>query len=354
MAANEADDGIEVALAPAAAPMLERAGVPWLEPLRGRISAMRREGRMPHGFLLTGAPGAGQGEVALWLAAEVLCRASGERPCRQCADCRLILAGSHPDLHWVGVLPDKKEISIDQLRALAATLSMRSYRSGAKVAVIAPAEAMSLKAFNALLKTLEEPPQDTYLVLAASRIDRVPKTVLSRCVRLVVPLPDEKRAHAWLLQQRESPDWAALLALAGGAPFLALDYERDGLGTVEAEMQEALDAAAAGRLDFVAFAAHCAKNAPVARLAWLESWLTRSLKDATVASDLVNDNRLPWLRPPGRDTKIRAGFALLDRLREARRDAGSALNLQLLFEGLAVSLAALVGQPAGESRGNAG
>jgi DNA polymerase-3 subunit delta' len=349
-----ADDEDDVALAPAAAPMLARAAVPWLGPVRTRLATMQDLCRLPHAFLISGSAGAGQAETATWLAARLLCRATDGRPCGECADCRLIRAGSHPDFRWVGVLPDKKEISIDQLRALSEALSLRSYRGGAKVAVISPAEAMSTKAHNALLKTLEEPARETYLVLAASRIDRIPKTILSRCTRLVLPLPDEESALAWLRRQGRSADWPALLALARGAPFLAVEHEEAGLGTLDAEMREVLAAAGEGRLDFVAFAAHSAKNAPAARLAWLESWLTRSLKDDALASDLVNNNRLPWLRPPGRETKIRAGFALLHRLRDALRDAGGSLNMQLLFEGLAVSLAALVGQAGGRSRGNAG
>ena len=134
--------------------------------------------------------------------------------------------------------------------------------------------------------------------------------------------------------------------MPGGAPFLAADYAAAGLAELDAEMQEAISAAVAGRLDVVAFADACAKNAPSARLVWLESWLTRSLKEAALASDLVNNNRLPWLRPPGLETKIRAGYGLLDQLRDARRLVGGALNTQLLFEGLTVSLTALVGRPA--------
>jgi DNA polymerase-3 subunit delta' len=265
-----------------------------------------------------------------------------------------LLAGNHPDFHWVSVLEDKKEIGIDQLRALSASLALRSYRGGAKVAVVFPLEAMSIKAHNAILKTLEEPAPETFLVLGASRIDRIPKTVLSRCTRIELPVPGQETAMAWLARQSPSKSWRPLLALARGAPFLALEYEEAGLAGLEDEMRDALAAAGEGRLDFVAFAAHCAKNAPVARIAWLESWLTRSLKDDALAGDLVNDNRVPWLRPPNRDTKIRAGLGLLDELRAARRDAGSSLNMQLLFEGLAVALAALVGPTAGSSRGNTG
>ncbi len=334
----------EVTLVPETAPLLARARVPGLEPVRARLCGLQSQGRVPHGLLLTGRAEAGQVEVAAWLAALLLCRGGGGNPCGECVDCRLVRAGSHPDFHWVGILPDKKEIAIDQLRALSATLSMRSYRGGAKVAVISPADAMSVKAHNALLKTLEEPPGETYIVLAASRVERIPKTTSSRCMRIAMPLPQPAAALAWLAEHGVARDAEALLALAGGAPFLALEHYRDGLGSLESEMQEAVAAAVEGRLDIVAFADHSARNSPGARLAWLESWLTRSLKDAALASDGVNNNRLPWLRPPGLETKIRAGYGLLERLREARRKAGGPLNVQLQFEGLAVRLAALVGR----------
>jgi len=336
----------EVAAAPPMAPLLERAAAPWLAPRRDQLRALQDQGRLPHGLLLAGSPGAGQAELSAWLAARVLCRTPRQAACGACADCRLVLAGNHPDLHWVGVLADKKEIGIDQVRQLSLALAMRSYRGGAKVAVIAPTEAMNAKAFNALLKTLEEPAPETYLLLAAGRIDRMPRTVMSRCLRLRLPVPAESEALAWLAARSAGEPWPALLTLAGGAPFLAEQHARDGLGGLDGEMREMIAAAMEGRLDFVAFAEVCARNAPAARIAWLEIWLTRSLKEAATGSDLVNNNRLPWLRPPGVEMKIRAGHRLLDQLREARRQVGGSLNAQLLFEGLAVSLAALLGSPA--------
>ena len=173
MADKELDD--EVALAPEMPPLLERATVDWLEPMRARLDGLQAQGRMPHGLLLTGTPGAGQAEIAAWLGARLLCRADAGQPCGQCADCRLFRAGNHPDFRWLGVLPDKKDIGIEQLRALSEALSMRSYRGGVKVSVISPADAMSQKAHNALLKTLEEPASETYLVLTASRLERIPQ-----------------------------------------------------------------------------------------------------------------------------------------------------------------------------------
>jgi DNA polymerase III subunit delta' len=343
MAETEHDD--DVSIAPATGPLLERVGVAWLAPARERLAAQQDAGRLPHGLLLAGARGAGQAELATWIAARLLCRASGAgKPCGSCADCRLFAAGSHPDFRWIGVLADKKEISIDQMRALSASLSLRSYRGGAKVAVISPADAMNPKAMNALLKTLEEPAAETYLVLAVQRIDRMARTIQSRCMRVAMPKAGEAEALEWLRRHGVGDEAQAVLALAGGAPFLAVELAEAELGSLDAEMHDAIAAAMEGRLDVVGFADASARNAPAARLAWLESWLTRSLKEAALASDLVNNNRLPWLRPPGQDTKIRAGYGFLDQLREARRQVGGPLNMQLLFEGLTVSLVGLVGR----------
>ncbi len=347
MADSEIEEGF--AAAPGAGEMLERAGAAWLAPLRERLATLQEQGRLPHGLLLAGSPGAGQAELGAWLAARLLCRAPGAGRCGECADCQLFTAGSHPDFRWVGLLPDRKEIGIEQIRSLSGSLSLRSYRGGSKVALIGHAQVMNAKAFNALLKTLEEPVEDTYLLLATSRIDRVPKTILSRCLRLRLPLPAASESLAWLGRFSGTEDWAALLALAGGAPFLAVDYANGELGGLDAEMAGALAAATNGKLDWIAFADACAKNSPAARLVWLESWLTRSLKEAALASDLVNNNRLPWLRPPGLETKIRAGYGLLDQLRDARRLLGGNLNAQLLFEGLSISLVALVGPAAGRA-----
>lgn len=331
---------------PDARAMLHRAAAPWLGTLRARLAGMQDQGRLPHGLLLCGALAAGQAEVGAWIATRTLCRARREGPCGKCADCRLVLAGSHPDFIWVGIPPDKKDIGIDQVRSLSEALALRSYRGGAKVALISPAEAMNVHSFNALLKTLEEPAGETYLVLATSRVDRIPKTIASRCLKLRVPLPPENEALDWLAQAAPRQDWPVLLSLAGGAPFLAQEYAALDLGSVDREMQELVAAASEGRLDIVATAERFARSAPTARLEWLESWLTRSLKEASLASDLVNNNRLPWLQPPGVETKIRAAFGLLEQFRDARRQEGRSLNTQLLFEGLLVSLASQLGRPA--------
>ncbi len=325
---------------------LARAGVEWLASLRERFAAMRSEDRMPHALLLLGRPGAGQSELGLWLAAMLLCDRKGETSCGECAGCRLFLAGTHPDFYRVGLEEDAAVIRVEQIRDLSGSFSLKSYRGRNKVALIDPADAMNINSFNALLKTLEEPSDNTYLILTASRSDRLPRTVVSRSARMRLPLPAAGQALAWLEQYRAYAGWERLLALANGAPLLALQYADAGLQEIDAKMQGSLDSAQKRQLDIVATAATWSRDQPEARLFWLESWLTGLLREAALSSDLVNKNRLPWLRVSAREPMIQAGYCLLDALREARLRVSGALNTQLLFEGLLISLTALVGEGA--------
>ena len=340
----------EIAAAPDVGDMLVRAGVGWLAPLRERLAAMHGRDRLPHAVLLLGQPRAGQTELALWLAALLLCDQPGATSCGVCAGCRLFLAGTHPDFYRVGLEEDATVIRVEQIRSLSESFSLKSYRGHSKVALVDPADAMNINSFNALLKTLEEPSDKTYLILAASRSDRLPRTIVSRSARLRLPLPAAREALAWLNGRRKHAGWERLLALANGAPFLALQYADAGLEEIDMVMQETVDSAEKGQLDIIATAAAWSRDQPEARLFWLESWLTSRLREAALSSDLVNNNRLPWLRVAAREPMIRAGYRLLDALREARLLVNGALNTQLLFEGLLISLMALVGEGAGKAR----
>jgi DNA polymerase-3 subunit delta' len=294
-----------------------------------------------------GQAGAGQFEFGAWLAALLLCDRPGSGACGECAGCRLFLAGTHPDFYRVGLLEDKTFILVEQIRDLSESFSLKSYRGRSKVAMIDPADAMNINSFNALLKTLEEPADNTYLILTASRSDRLPRTIVSRSARLRLPQPAADVALAWLDRRGKHAGWERLLALANGAPFLALQYREAGLEEIDKGMQQALDSAQQGPLDIIATAESWSRDQPMARLFWLESWLTGCLREAALSSDLVNDNRLPWLRVAAREPMMRAGYRLLDALREARVLVSGALNKQLLFEGLLVSLTALVGEGRG-------
>ncbi len=219
------------------------AGLPWLPLLPWQRDAARdalaRRSSWPHALLVHGPRGIGKHALALAFAQGLLCESprADALACGDCPGCRYALAGQHPDLMRLellafdqdaGTLQAVDTIAIDRVRALTEFVQLTSHRQGAKVAVIAPAERMNAAAANALLKTLEEPPPGTYLILVSAQPGRLPPTILSRCRKLAAPLPTSAEARSWLTAQGvERPE--LVLAQAGGAPLAALAQAEAGV-----------------------------------------------------------------------------------------------------------------------------
>jgi DNA polymerase III subunit delta' len=309
--------------------------LPWLRPLQNRMLDALQASRLPHSSLLLSPPGLGAEHFANWTAALALCEADGTRPCGTCASCTLLRSDTHPDFHVVRLEEDAKQIKVDQVRELIGALTLKSYRGGFKVAIIEGAEALNSNGANAFLKTLEEPSADTMLVMIARPTHRLPATIASRCVRMVLRAPTAEVAGAWL-KEHGGPDrsWEAALALAAGAPLLALELDKAGIAALEREMQDSIQAVAAGSVDVTLVAETWAKTNLGLRLAWLENWITRRVHTSLVgtpSNQSAERVRLPaaLLKP-----KIRALFELLDAARDVRRLASTSMNQQLALEAL--------------------
>lgn len=201
--------------------------LPWHAESWAALAARRRDGRIPHGLLISGRRGLGKNELALLLARSLLCEAApATAPCGACRGCIRSEAGTQPDLHLVSRLVDDegkqaRDISVAQIRQLIATLQLAAHGHGWRCAIIEPAEAMNPSAANALLKTLEEPPAKTIIMLVTSRPDRLPATIRSRCQRLDLHAPPLAQALAWLATRSARDDWGLWLGLADGAPLAA-------------------------------------------------------------------------------------------------------------------------------------
>jgi DNA polymerase-3 subunit delta' len=203
--------------------------LPWQR--AAAAQALSERATWPHALLITGARGIGKRVLAQNFARSLLCEAprTDGLACGQCPSCRYVVAGAHPDLRQVepierddeGTVRILSEIAVDRIRELTRWALLSSHRGRAKVAVIAPAETMNVAAANALLKTLEEPPPETYLLLVTHRPGRVPATLRSRCRRYVAPGAGNDAASLWLAEHGVT-DAVAVLAQSGGAPLLAL------------------------------------------------------------------------------------------------------------------------------------
>ncbi|MDP9012654.1 MAG: DNA polymerase III subunit delta' [Pseudomonadota bacterium] len=314
---------------------LSADSLPWLRDSQQRLRDSMLAQRLPHSSLLLSTPGLGAEYLANWMAALALCDSKAERPCGVCAACSLLRSDSHPDYAVVRLEEDAKQIKVDQVRELIGSLTLKSYRGGYKVAIIEGAETLNTNSANAFLKTLEEPSADTMLMLIARPTHRLPATIASRCLRLVLRAPPNDAAVAWLRAHgRPDQDWQAALALAGGAPLLALELNEAGIGALEKEMQEDISAIAAGSVDVTLLADHWVKSNLPLRITWLENWITRRVH-AYLGSANSNQSaervRLPaaLLKP-----KMRALFELLDAARDLRRLASTGINQQLALEAL--------------------
>jgi len=176
------------------------------EPARTALRAALRRAALPHALILSGPSGIGKRLLARWLVAARWCSAA-EVPCGHCSSCRKVDAGQHPDVEIVERNPSREqdpqelgsrtEITVDQIRrGLLPALSLRSLEGQGRAAIIDDADTLNEAAQNALLKTLEEPPEGCLLILVCAHEDALLDTVRSRCqaVRLA-PLDDADMAR---------------------------------------------------------------------------------------------------------------------------------------------------------------
>ena len=212
---------------------------PWLQSTFKQLAMRARQNSLHHGLLVKGQEGIGKTEFCLAMAELLLCKELGLDACGQCQSCKLFAAQSHPDMH---LIHSDKQIGVDLIRDAIQSLSQMAQLSGNKVLVIQRADTMTESAANALLKTLEEPTDKTYIMLVSSQPERLLPTVLSRCEKVALGPPDVATCQNWLLSQGQSDTSVDFISLYSCAPLRILaELERtDGLSF--SEFEQGIDA----------------------------------------------------------------------------------------------------------------
>ncbi|MBV8974151.1 MAG: DNA polymerase III subunit delta' [Sinobacteraceae bacterium] len=307
----------------------------WLVAAMGLLRAAHEARRMPHALLIHEAPGTGGEWLATWAAALVLCEHGSAAPCGACGGCRRVAAATHPDVTWLRPQEDSRQVRIEQVRELSAELALTSHAGGHKVGIISPADALNRFAANALLKTLEEPPARTLLILVASEPSRLPPTVLSRCQRIRIHAPARAESVAWLTAARGKADWDAALDTVGEAPMQLADADPGELAAVGADTRGTLDALAAGRTDPVAAAERWTRSQLPLRLLCFENWLTERIRGGEREGALFAEMRAaPYLSEGRAFLNIRELFGLMDEVRDLRAALDVPLNRGVALEAL--------------------
>jgi len=158
-------------------------------------------GKVSHAYILNGEKGSGKKTVAKVFAKTLLCETGQADPCGQCRSCLQVDTGNQPDLIWV-THEKPGVISVDEVRSqILHDIELKPYSSRYKIYIVPDAQLMNPQAQNALLKTLEEPPEYVVIMLLTSNVDTFLPTILSRCIVLNFKPVDPLQVMEYLMSQ---------------------------------------------------------------------------------------------------------------------------------------------------------
>ena len=250
------------------------------------LKSMLASGQLPHAFLFTGIEGIGKRTVATGFVKALNCLTLPDDFCGQCLQCSKIDKQVHPDVMIVE--PEKNVLKIEQMRELQQEIIYKPLEGKKKAVIIDAAEKMNAQAANCLLKTLEEPPEDTVLVLIAHSVSDMLPTVLSRCQRLhFSPLCDDDISSLLARQGMDAQQTGRLLPLAQGSLQRAIMFAGCDFVSRREKIAERLGQGAGAALKLADDLARDDEVLPMA-LEFLESWY----RDLLVLLEGASDARL--------------------------------------------------------------
>lgn len=170
--------------------------------------------KVSHAYIINGEKSSGKEFIARVFAQTLQCEKGGVEACQECHSCKQALGGNQPDI--IRVMHEKpNSISVDDIRAQVNNdVVIKPYSSRYKVYVISEAEKMTVQAQNALLKTLEEPPEYAVILLLTSNVESLLPTILSRCVVLNMKPVSDELIKKYLMEQMMVPDYKAEVCVA--------------------------------------------------------------------------------------------------------------------------------------------
>lgn len=311
---------------------------PWLGPPWRRLTEYVDAGRVPPALLLIGIRGLGKTLLARAFAQRLLCRHPEQSgACGRCGSCRLVLAGTHPDLLVLEPEEPGKPIKVDRVRDVMGRLTLKPHFGGYRVVLVVTADAMNRHAANSVLKTLEEPDPSTLFLLVTSAPESLPPTVRSRCQAISVVPPGRADLLAWMQERTEGDCVEELCEIAQGAPLRAVQMMTGDVVTRRRELHDTWRAVADGRLDPVSAAVAWEKSAEDT-IAWLIRWVEQSARRRSIRSTSEEHASEADSRDsgPGQRDALAALLRYLDVLVVAKRSLGTQVNRQLLMEELAI------------------
>ena len=182
--------------------------------------------KISHAYIINGEKGMGKKTVAKAFAMTLLCENDGDRPCMKCRSCIQAMSDNNPDIIYIK--PDKQTtLSIDHIReTLVGDISIKPYSYSHKVYIVDDAQLMNIQAQNAILKTIEEPPEYAVILLLTTNVDGFLQTVRSRCINLDMQTLKKTEIKHYLMNKCEVVDYQAEVSanMSGGNLGKAIEF----------------------------------------------------------------------------------------------------------------------------------
>ena len=300
------------------------------------IQRQFRDRRLPHALLLHGSPGLGVSHFAQTFVCSLLCNDpdTDGMACERCQGCRLFAARSHPDFYHVTTDDDNQQIKLDQIRAFNEFMVLSRQLALYKVGLISAADMLNQNAANSLLKTLEEPPPGTLILLVTNYVARIPATIRSRCQRLDFVLPPRHQSASWLKDHVDEINPDLLLSIGYGRPLEALDLVSSGKLDIRQSVFDDLQRILGNEISPVSCARRWQKIDVKLLLDWLMTWLldTVRLHVGADADRLDNPDFYQKLNALAGRADLKYLFGLYTEMLEFKRVSDNSLNPQLLRE----------------------
>ena len=328
--------------------------LPWHQDAWDAITGQIDSNQLHHAYLLCAPPDTGKRHFATLLAHRLLCRSPLQGvACGTCSACQWNAVGNHPDLLIITPVEKSKVIRVEQIRDLKKYIETSSHAFGRRIVILDTAENLNASSANALLKSLEEPPENVLFLVLSDRPRSVLATISSRCLTLKLPSPPQNQALTWLQSQlpevpREELGFA--LDFAQGRPYAALALLQQGEESEAVQLNDALLMILSRKEIVSKVAARYYKTHAAELLDTLAYWLSSLAKYRVSGSrHYLKGSALQQaeavLLASHRDQgpAPRALLALYEQVIDARTQLASVSNpnLQLMLEDLLLQLQAL-------------
>jgi len=315
---------------------------PWLRPDFEQLVASYQSGRGHHALLIHALPGMGEDALIYAISRFLLCQQpQGHKSCGQCRGCQLMQAGTHPDYYSLAPEKGKSTLGIDAVRDVSERLYEHARLGGGKVVWIQDAATLSDAAANALLKTLEEPPAQTWFFLACREPSRLLATLRSRCRLHHLAPPAENYASAWLAREVTTSPEAILTALrlSAGSPGAAQALLAESHWAQRQALCQALSAALDSG-DWLSLLPALNHDRVAERLQWLASLLLDALKVQQGATLITNVDALALVQHLARQLRSHTLHALAQAVFTCREQLLSVVgvNRELLLTDLLLTV----------------